>query len=220
MATSASAEVFAIPELLENILFQLACQCPDSLHNHIQYSTVQPAHQLFVIQRVSTTFRDVIHGSKKILESTFVARTKMKPDKWVDHHPFNWLCQELGLKCGRSGPQEDPRFNNDYCSMTSFYERDFILGRNKAFFRPEASWREMKVTDKNITAPFTVLYEYDPGASKLYSVALKFVGMEKATLGPFWDKIDEVETRKREEHRAAIKRAKKWGPQVIIIWSV
>ena len=63
--TSAAAKVFAVPELLEDILLEVG------------KSDMKP---LFVLQRVSTTFRDTIDSSPKLRRVMFMEGTNKERD--------------------------------------------------------------------------------------------------------------------------------------------
>ncbi|CAK4030964.1 Hypothetical predicted protein [Lecanosticta acicola] len=170
----AAAKVFAVPELLEDILVKMALQ-----EVHIGESTQQqygPALSLFILQRVNTDFSNTIKGSIKLRRLMFLefADPKSEEAEYLNSEeshedsaylrPLWWLFEffrgtsswrYMTQPCNDSGDVRLVAFtidpNGGHLRQQSHV---YCLQEDKqrAALREGASWRRMKL--------FRIPYEY------------------------------------------------------------
>lgn len=131
---SASSRVFALPELLEIILVHVSTFSRPS-YKRRGPNYVNPATDLFVLQRVNRSFQDIIVRNSTIRRRMFLeARPGGGQDKTI-RHALDWLVKTVGV------------FKDDH----EMHVNGHTLGLHLRFKEQpfckthEASWRNMKI---------------------------------------------------------------------------
>lgn len=133
----ASTRVFALPELLETILLHVATALRPT-HNYRGPDYLNPATDLFVLQRVNKGFRDIIARNITLRRRMFLEPTPLDmigPHQLGINHTVDWLISSVGV------------FNNGY----ELFGLTNALGMHRKHDQHEfdksleASWRKMKV---------------------------------------------------------------------------
>lgn len=129
------AKVFAIPELVENIL-RLGSE---SKHTH------NPAKNLFVLQRVNKFFKHVICGSPLLQRRMFLRKFPADttfPSWWS---PVKWMLRLLRLKYGYHAYLECHYKTLEIgVARRKVLQTELPIGTS-AWLHPDASWRKMKI---------------------------------------------------------------------------
>lgn len=178
-------KIFAITELLEKILLHYA-------HESNPYPQHAPALELFVIQRVSRRFQNVIAGSWALRSLMFLAdmdKTKVFAPLRC-HSPVRWLFDtkfERSLTgCARD--RESKGFKAGLQART--------LGRRtwdcfgEAWYRPEASWRGIPICNAREEGVSCLEIRVEVDCNDVEDQAWQFGGRDG--LGVVFDKCVEV----------------------------
>ena len=173
MAATAAQRTFAIPELLERILIQLARQCP--LARGLDPSTSRwlerfpVVKQLFVLRRVNSSFKNGLHSSKE-LRRWMEMKIVYNEHQWLhhgddvvyEHHdndvliPLVWLFSYTGLQLGHpksttvakdGATIREVVLQKHPRESPSLWPHGFDRSRHRTrmFARPESSWRNVKI---------------------------------------------------------------------------
>ena len=140
MAALASTRVFALPELLEQILLAITFT-----HSKAVDQARENIKQLFVLQRTNTIFRDTIRRSIMLQQAMFLKEADH--EQWGGHI-VNFLMQD-------GSPLQLVRFEvcstyfrRDDESLASFCDvliYDMAKSANASFDYHKASWRSMRL---------------------------------------------------------------------------
>lgn len=171
--SSAAVRVFDIPELLEWILISIRTSCHTSAVNH-----AQEVKALFRLQRVNTTFRDVITSRKALRrlifkESVDERKTHKKSPEKATPRCINPLVDHY-LSCLKP-------------SSTYFWLTDTAGDRRKSVMNvliptgnhvetpaeDAMSWRDLLVLSKSRAWSFDISICYRGDDSYIYNVKLK-----------------------------------------------
>lgn len=184
--TIATRRVFAIPELLEQILLSLNCHTTGPF----RLSSAAGAKELCRLERVDIAFHATITGSRKLLDSRSLLSLDRTPTEYV---AVTWLLRELGhtyfkiADCEAHGciyPSASSGWRHK-CNNKNYLQikrspgyQDAILYK-RAFekaIESDSSWRELRIA-AHFKIYFTDRHESDP----------IWVEEHMRTLGQMWD---------------------------------
>ena len=207
MSSTAANRVFAIPELLENILIHTR----DDWHTRMLNET-RPEKSLFRLLRVSRTFQATIEGAAELQRFIFIAplgstATTTGIHEHAEFGPVDWLTELLAHYHDSEYTEEPsqldyflyPVSTTTYSDEDDEYLENFKgMWHNLQRFRRihnghhEASWRRMRLLllpDCELTIKFTVCLGNNDQAETM-KVRWKFGANQK--LGDFFDKWERL----------------------------
>lgn len=167
---SASARVFNLPELLETILLEVSKLDRGDIY-------LNPATDLFVLQRVNKTFQSVIARNKSLRRRMFLepfesGTTNLKP--W---HTAKWLVSTVGISMD----------GYRLCGVPSRYNSLTLRppGKEQPFCKTtDASWRNMKICC--VEKERGIEFGFGESTSRLM-LSTDAVSWENVTLGKIHD---------------------------------
>lgn len=193
---SAAAKGFAIPELVEHILYCLANVAPGEEDDESPRKSMEPLITLAAVQRVDTMFHNTIKTSKKL------QRLQQDVPNWDEKcSPALWLLGEkLGLETSTMVIRNSKYLSIEY--VVQVLNLDFFDGayqkKLKAFASichaaPEASWRKLKLA-KDIEMVSHVVFH------KVGFREAEFIQFKSTdTLGALFERYCEIMGRSHEQ---------------------
>ena len=173
-ATNAAAKVFAVPEIVEGILTQVDMK------------------RLFTVQRVCTTFRDIINQSKQLRRIMWLDNAD---DKKLDDAALNPVCHNrsrkgtlypLDVSIGGFNPHKDEAgetIGYDCCLGAGLRVKNIhSTDLDRYSYRKQGSWRGTKV----FSHTWPIRLETSPPIWKPKDLLL----LPGATLGDLADLVD------------------------------
>ncbi|CZT19300.1 uncharacterized protein RCC_05148 [Ramularia collo-cygni] len=157
----ASTRVFALPELVENILLHVTPA------DGLTAGKLDPTPILFVLQRVNTTFKNTISGSKSLQERMCLRlHTDMKQRR-SPKDLFEWLLESIVVVNGRVvlvGPADSLGIARALLGVSRLFSRGSHATGSRhydAVHGSEASWRRMKAHCEESDLKFDMATESD-----------------------------------------------------------
>lgn len=196
VTNSASAEVFALPELLEVILIHVSTFTKDvtsvTTPSTDYYAKVYegPAKDLFVLQRVNSTFKATIARNKTMQQRMFLEATPgpfVKPPKGTARKdPFQWMLADIGIVVDSLKRVKGLDLLGKPRALTAYpaWPRERDLSDNA--LSEEASWRKMKLHHTERLKP--IEFRLD-SREKEIEVA-KFAEEDGMTLGKLYNGLE------------------------------
>ncbi|CZT19301.1 uncharacterized protein RCC_05149 [Ramularia collo-cygni] len=126
---SAAQTVFALPELLESILLQISTFNQEDRH-------LNPAKDLFILQRVNKTFQAVITRNKTLQHHMLLQPNRPGSQDFSMEQTMSWLMSNVGFCWDRH-----ELFKTKYKTL---FLRPLDKGLRFAATK-DASWRKMKI---------------------------------------------------------------------------
>jgi hypothetical protein len=189
---TAAAEVFGLPELLENILLHIPFVEDNSvIRAHMMNMVDQlfkvdgrfpdPSKELFILQRVNSTFSATISRNKTLQRRMFLAANPAGSGEVNLHNPIRWLVEVIGV-C--RGGYELTMFDDKESLDVHIHSRE----KRRSSREKQATWRKMKLHCTDNRAPVVVQF---CGFESITALA-EFGYGDNMTLGRLHDGLEKL----------------------------